>query len=203
MTETIQLPEEMLINIGSESKEFAVRSRRKAPIGSSISRIIFGLVWLGFISVFIFLFLGPVFKGESTTFLQNGKETTVSADNLKPALFLIVFSAIFVAVGLFMLIPGIISLFKSGGYFAGTPTRLVWYKKGALKTMDWSQFTGNIEIRGTNTRGSITMEMKTGKMVSGKGGSRYVPDVVYMIGIPSAYEIEQICRRRIEEHHDK
>jgi hypothetical protein len=40
-------------------------------------------------------------------------------------------------------------------------------------------------------------------MVSGKGGSRYVPDMVFMIAIPSAYEIEQICRRRIEEHHDK
>ena len=45
--------------------------------------------------------------------------------------------------------------------------------------------------------------MKTGRMVSRKSGSSYVPDVVYILGIPAAYEIEQICRKRIEEHLEK
>jgi hypothetical protein len=43
--------------------------------------------------------------------------------------------------------------------------------------------------------------MRTGKMVSSKSGpDRYVPDVVYLSGIPNVSEIEQICRRRIKEN---
>jgi hypothetical protein len=37
-------------------------------------------------------------------------------------------------------------------------------------------------------------------MVSGKGGSRYVPDITYIAGIPDAYEIEKICQKRIKEN---
>ena len=203
MIESIQLPEEMLINIGSESKEFAVKSSRQLPVGSSLGRIAFGIVWLAFISVFIFLFLGPLFRGEPTTYLQNGKETTISIDNLKPALPIIIFLSVFVVIGLIVLIPAVISLFRRGGYFAGTPTRLLWYKKGTLKSMSWDQFTGVIVLKGSNKKGSISLEMKTGRMVSRKSGSSYVPDIVYILGIPAAYEIEQICRKRIEEHLEK
>jgi len=39
MTENISLPEEMLISIGSETKEFAILSRHKQPLS-----VFFGIV---------------------------------------------------------------------------------------------------------------------------------------------------------------
>jgi hypothetical protein len=200
MIENITLPEEMLISIGSETKEFAVLSRHKKPVSQSLGRIFFGLFWLGFISIFVVLMVGPLFTAGEVTMQVNGVDQTASWSNLKPMLIPFIFLGVFVGVGFFLLIPGIVGLFRKGGYFAGTPTRLVWYKKGNLKSMDWEQFTGVITVRGSNTKGNITLEMRTGNIVSGKGGSRYVPDVVYMLGIPGAYDIEQILRKRIKEN---
>jgi hypothetical protein len=200
MIENITLPEEMLISIGSETKEFAVLSRHKKPVSQSLGRIFFGLFWLGFISIFVVLIVGPLFSTGEVTMQVNGVDQTASWSNLKPLLIPLIFLGVFVGVGFFLLIPGIVGLFRKGGYFAGTPTRLVWYKKGNLKSMDWEQFTGVITVRGSNTKGNITLEMRTGNIVSGKGGSRYVPDVVYMLGIPGAYDIEQILRKRIKEN---
>lgn len=200
MLEDIILPEELNISISSESKDFAVKGNRAKPIGASVSRILFGAVWLGFVLFIMSMFLGPVFKGD---IIQNFKDVLASKpdqENQQGGLFLLLFFGLFVVIGLFMLLGGIFSLFKKGGYYVATPTRLVHYKNGQLKSSDWEQFTGNIEVKGSNKRGSITLEMRTGYMVSGKGGSRYVPNVVYISGIPNVYEIEEICRRRIKEN---
>ena len=197
------LPEELLINIGTETKEFAFRSKRQRPAKRSLGKIIFGIVWLAFISIFVNLMIGPVLSGGSTETIINGKTETISMDNLKPALPLIIFLGVFISIGLGLLISGIYSMLQRGGWFVGTPTRLVWYKKGRLKSLDWSQFNGNIEINGSNTKGNITLEMNTGSMKRSKGGSYYVPDVVDFIGIADAYEIEKIVRRRIEENQKK
>ncbi|MFN8239442.1 MAG: hypothetical protein U0X39_01665 [Bacteroidales bacterium] len=201
MLENIELPEELLINIGSESKDFSIRSKLRRPVSRSVGRI-FGLVWLGFISVFIWVFLGSVIQGGSQDVIINGENTTISPDNLKPATFLIIFFGVFVAIGLYMIIPGIAGMLQKGGYFVGTPARLVRYQKKVINSYDWSQFSGNIELRGTNERGSLTIELKTGTMVSSKSGRRYVPDIVYMIGISGAYDIEKIIRRRINENDE-
>jgi len=203
MEMNLNLPEELLINVGADTREFAFRSKRQRPAGRSAGKIIFSIVWLAFISVFVYFMLGPVFAGGSTETIINGKNTTISADNLKPALPLIAFLGIFVAIGLGLFISGIYSIFQKGGWFVGTPTRLIRYKKGVMNSFDWSQFNGNIEVRGTNTRGNITLEMRTGSMKRSKGGSYYVPDIVYFIGIPDAYEIEKIVRKRIEENSTK
>jgi len=200
MLENISLPEEMLISIGSETKEFSVLSRHKQPLAGSLGRILFGLFWLGFISIFVVLMVGPLFSTGEVTMDVNGVTQTATWGNLKPILFPLIFLGVFVGIGFFLLIPGIVSLFRKGGYYAGTPTRLVWYKKGNLKSIDWEQFTGVITVRGNNQKGNLILEMRTGHMVSGKGGSRYVPDVIYMLGIPGAFEIEQICRKRIKEN---
>ena len=94
-------------------------------------------------------------------------------------------------------------MFRKGGYFVGTPLRLIHYRKGSIKSMDWEQFTGNMEISAkTRTQtGSISLQMRTGRMVSRKNGpDRYVPDVIYLSEVPYAQEIERICRRRIKEN---
>lgn len=195
------IPEELLISLGTETREFAIKSRRQRSARRSLGKIIFSIVWLGFTSFFVVLMLGPVFTGGSTETIINGQTTTISAGNLKPALPMIGFIVVFLAIGLVLLISSLYSIFQRGGWFVGTPARLVWFKKGILKSYDWSQFSGNIEIRGSNSKGNITLEMRTGTIRRTKGGGEYyVPDIVYLIGISNAYEIGKIVRKRIEEH---
>jgi len=92
-------------------------------------------------------------------------------------------------------------LFKKGGYFVGTPTRLVHFSNGTIRSIDWEQFSGDIEVGGNEEKGNISLGLRTGKMVSQKNGpDRYVPDTIYISGIPEAFRIEQLCRIRIKEN---
>ena len=70
-----------------------------------------------------------------------------------------------------------------------------------MRSIDWEQFSGDIEVSGNVNKGNVSLQMRTGKMVSKKNGpDRYVPDVIYMSKIPNAFEIERICRKRIKEN---
>ena len=54
-------------------------------------------------------------------------------------------------------------------------------------------------------RGNITLQLRTGKMVSRKNGpAQFVPDIVYISGIKDeVLEVEKICRKRIKENDPK
>ena len=160
--------------------------------------IIFSLFWLAFTSIFVFAFLGPLLWGKESTGSGNFVLSSGSMEGMTiPAIVI----GIFAFVGLGMLALGLASLFKKGGYFVGTPTRLINFTKNSYRSIDWEQFSGDIQVNGKETKGTITLGMRTGKMVSSKNGpDRYVPDVFYMTGIPQVFEIEQICRRRIKEN---
>lgn len=120
-----------------------------------------------------------------------GTATTQSGSKTFPVVFL----GIFLLAGIFIFVSGIIALFKSGGYFVGTPLRLVHYQNGNIRSIDWEQFSGEIELRGNAQKGNISLQMRTGRMVSRKGQSdRYVPDVIYITAIPDVFEVEKVCR---------
>jgi hypothetical protein len=187
--------------VGSEIKDFAVKAKYAAPPKASIAMIIFGFVWLAFSSVFLFAFLGPLFKGEEVHFLANDVPTVASPENLQPILFPAVIIGIFILIGLGLLGGGIYMMFKKGGYFVGTQTRLISQNKGKYRSIDWEQFSGDIEVTGNGQKGNIKLGLRTGKTVSSKNGpDRYVPDEIYISGIPNVFEIEQVCRRRIKEN---
>jgi len=196
-----RLPEDLSSNLGSESKDFAVKAGRDQPRKKSFSLILFGTVWTAFTSIFVIAFLGPLFLGKEVHFESNGVSTVASPDNLSPILVPALIIGFFVLVGIGMLSWGIYSMFKKGGYFVGTPMRLVHYKNGNIRSIDWEQFSGDIELSGNTQKGNISLRMRTGRMVSRKNGpDRYVPDVIYITEIPYVYEIEKICRKRIKEN---
>ena len=198
MIEYTRLPEDLSSIIGSESKDFAVKAGRAQPFKTSLSLILFGTAWTAFTSIFVIVFLGPLFLGKEVHFESNGVPTVASPDNLGPILVPALIIGLFVLVGIGMLSWGIYSMFKKGGYFVGTPTRLIHYQKGKIRSIDWEQFSGDIELRGDIHKGNISLQMRTGKMVSRKNGpDKYVPNVIYISEIPRVFEIEQICRRRI------
>jgi hypothetical protein len=201
MLENLTLPQELENYIGSESKDFAVKAKHAAPPKASLAMIIFGFVWLAFSSIFLFAFLGPLFKGEEVHFLANDVPTIASPENLRPILLPAVIIGIFILIGIGMLGGGIYMLFRKGGYFVGTQTRLISFQKGKYRSVDWEQFSGDIEVTGKNQKGNIKLGLRTGKTVSSKNGpDRYVPDELYISGIQNLFEIEQICRRRIKEN---
>lgn len=201
MIESYGLPGLLAQNLGSEKRDFAVMAARSQPLKMSMAIIVFGTVWLAFTSIFVFAFLGPVFAGREVHFLSNDVPTVAGPGNLKPLLLPALIIGIFVLAGLGMLSWGLRMLFKKGGYFVGTPTRLVHFRNGTIRSIDWEQFSGDIEVSGNEQKGNISLGMRTGKMVSQKNGpDRYVPDTIYISGIQDVYKVEQACRMRIKEN---
>ena len=195
------LPRDLNANIGSERKDFAVKAGRAQPRKTSLAIILFGTFWTAFTSIFVFAFLGPLFAGKEVHFESNGVPTVAGPDNLGPIMLPAIIIGVFVLIGVGMISGGIYSMFKKGGFFVGTPLRLIHYRKGTIRSIDLEQFSGNIEMKAKTQKGNISLQMRTGKMVSRKNGpDRYVPDVIYMSDIPDVLEIERICRKRIKEN---
>ena len=193
------LPTELESVIGKEKIEFSVFAKRYQPVGSSLGIIFFGAFWTAFTSIFVIAFFGPLFKGGETHFETNGVPTTASWENFGPMLVPSLIIGLFVLVGIGVLLWGFYSLFKKGGYFVGTATRLLHYRKGNISTYDWEQFTGNMKMN--NKKGNISLELRSGKMVSRKNRSdEFVPEVINISGVPNVLEIEKICRKRIKEN---
>lgn len=191
----------MISVVGSETPEFAVHSERAWPIRNSVPLIAFSIVWLLMTSFFIFSMFGPLLQGQSIHFELNGVPTVASPDNLKSLMTPAIMLGVFVLIGLGLLAWGLRMLLQKGGYFVGTPTRLVHYQDGNIRSIDWEQFTGHVEVSGNNQKGSVVLQMRTGRWVSNDDGpKRYTPDYTYLVGIPSAFDIEQICRKRIKEN---
>nr|WP_315200475.1 hypothetical protein [uncultured Flavobacterium sp.] len=197
---TIQsLPTDLKSVIGTEKIDFSILAKRKQPLNKSLGTIGFGIIWSAFISIFVVAFLGPLFKGEEVHFKVNDEPTTASWDNFEPMLVPSLIIGLFVVVGIAILCGGFYSLFQKGGYFVGTQNRLIHYLKGTITTYDWEQFSGNMEIN--SKKEDISMELRTGKMVSQKNKSdKYVPDVLYISGVTDVLEIEKICKNRIKEN---
>lgn len=199
--ENITLPPELSSFVSSENKEFTVKAGRAQPLKKSFSLILFGTVWTAFTSIFVFAFLIPLLQGKEVHFESNGVPTVASPDNLGDIVMPAIIIGIFVLIGIGMLSWGIYSIFKKGGYFVGTPTRLVHFQSGSIRSIDWEQFSGDIEVSSNAKKGNISLQMRTGRMVSRKNEpDRYVPDVIYISEIPNVFEVEQICRKRIKEN---
>ena len=120
---------------------------------------------------------------------------------MEPLIFPAILIGVFVLIGLIILSAGLYSLFKQGGYFVGTPLRVISFQNGKIRSIDWEQFSGDITVRGDEIKGDLSLQMRTGKMVSSKNNrSRYVPETIYLSGIPDVYQVEKICRTRIKEN---
>jgi hypothetical protein len=201
MIRNAPLPRVLNDSLDYERKDFAVKAGRDKPFLQSIGLLLFGTFWTAFTCVFIGIFLGPLLSGKEVEFDLNGVPTVASPENLEPIVLPAIFLGIFLLIGIVMLARGVHSAFKQGGYFVGTPQRLVHFRKGRIRSIDWEQFSGDITLSGSNEKGTVSLQMRTGKMVRRKNSpDRYVPEVIHMTRIPYAVDIEKICRKRIKEN---
>jgi len=177
--ENFSLPLELSAKIGSEKKDFVVKSSRTQPLSKTIFQIFFGFF---FTSVSSFVFF-PVFLNLKFTDFEN--------------IFFIIFLSIFLIIGISVFFSGIFLLFKKGGIFVGTAKKLIHFENGKTKFIDWEQFSGNIEISGDEKNGNISLEMRTGE--TNRDGF-FVPDKIFISGISNLSKIFKICQQRIEEN---
>jgi hypothetical protein len=195
------MPSGLLSVLGSETRDFAVKAGRAQPLKASLFILFFGIAWLLFSSIFVVAFLGPLFVGKEVHFLADDVPTVAGPGNLGPIIVPAMIIGVFVLVGIGMISWGVVLLTKKGGWFAGTPTRLVSYQGGTIRSIDWEQFSGDIEISGNDQKGNLTLQLRSGRMVSQKNGlDHYVPDTVYISAIPDVYKVERLCRMRIREN---
>jgi hypothetical protein len=201
MNKHTHLPEKLEKVLDSEKRDFVVKSSREQPIRLALGQMFFGMVWMGGVTFFLWIFLGPFVQGLDEDFTWDPEILLSRMDNNEVAVPVIVLG-VFSLIGIGVFLGGFLLLFQRGGYYVGTAKRLLYYKNGRVRAMDWEQFTGNMEISGTDARGSLSLEMRTGRIVSQKGAvsEKFIPDVVYMHAIPDVYNIEKICRRRIREN---
>ncbi|AXT62048.1 hypothetical protein D1816_17350 [Aquimarina sp. AD10] len=195
------IPRDLKTVIDSERVDFFVKSKRNHPKKKAIAILLFAIFWSGFVSVFVVAFFGPLFKKGEVHFTSNGNPRVASLDNLEDLLFPALLIGLFALVGIAMLIWGISILYQKGGYFVGTESRLIKYRKGTIDIKDWEQFSGNIQIKKNGMSGTIQLELRTGKMQNRKNSSaKFVPDTIFISGINNVFDIEKKCRLRIQEN---
>lgn len=100
----------------------------------------------------------------------------------------------FIFNALLYFLPIIRFIFSNGGYFVGTPTRLIHYKKGTIKTYVWELFTD--EIKTDIDSGDIDFTLKTGNF-QGSKQPIFVPDKIEIISAENVSKIERVAHERI------
>jgi len=188
--DSIELPQILSSEIGSESYDFAVKAGPTRPFRRNVSNIFFGLLLVVSTGIFALIFLISDRTTEVDAAMDSGSDT-----------FVILLLGFFMLAGMVIMVSGIYRSLQSGGYFAGTPKRLIYCRKGKLSSWDWQKFTGETQVTGDERKGTILLVMRTGDVVStGKSGPRYVPNQLYITAIHDVFEVERMIRRRIKEN---
>lgn len=217
------LPAELTAEIGAEFKDFVVASRFANPPLQFLSTIGFSIIWLSFSSAIAYSFFSPIFHGEIMHMKDNGIPVEASIDNFWPLLLPAGFFGLFLLIGVWLLTYSLYKIVQPGGYFVGTPTRLINFRRNKIRSIDWSQFAGDVLITGTTSKGNVYLNKLAGRMPSQQDeferqmlakqhlfglsvnprvtlSNRYVTEVICMLGISNPHEVGKICRQRIKEN---
>ncbi|MEN2414778.1 hypothetical protein [Flavobacterium mesophilum] len=199
MIENIAVPEVMKEALGSEKIEFFVKAKKDQPIKHCWSVIRSGIFWIFVVSLIFSCFVWELFNGGCTTISIDGVPTEVCPDNLSPLKGLFVMYCVFSSIGIILLVLGILGLFKSGGYYIGTESRLIQYSWNEVKSFPWEEFTDEIKVFGKNEDGNIVFKLKTGIYIT-RNHRKVLSNTMINIGsILYAYEIRDYCRDKILE----
>jgi hypothetical protein len=188
----LSLPNDMLTVLAGEPTDFTIEGKSGGK-ASSTFLLLFGSTWSLLTGALLYGFLHPLFTEGAVTFSLNEEMVTATPDNLTPLLLPGIFFGIFILIGLGFLLGGILALVKKPGYYAGTPTRLVHYEKGRIRTYDWQKFNGNLQVN--SRKGTLMLELMTGH-INRNGG--YVPTRLYIKTKADVLEVERLIRQRVQ-----
>lgn len=196
------IPNQLRTLIGSEKVDFVVKAQRDYPRDKAYKMLFFSIFWNFILSIVFIGSFKAFFKNIKLAYSIESLQIIVEVLHENLSLELELFFGLFMGIGVITLFSAGYYYLKKGGYFVGTATRLIKYRKGKIETTDWEQFTGNTKIKKKGTFGSLTLELRTGKMQSrsGESGSRYIPDIIYLVGVENVLKIEKKCKTRIKEN---
>ena len=177
MDKDAKLLDKIALNLWNEQQDFVVRARRVDPKSGSIISIIFWSVSF-FISLPFYFIIWSVEK----IFL------------FPPLLFSL--------VGIGFLISWLRRLYEWPAYFIWTPTKLIRVHWKGIDSFSREQFNGTINIVWDNTRWTLSFILKSRQSpydFSSGNVDLYVVYTISMIDIENMFEIEKLCRMRIQE----
>jgi hypothetical protein len=198
MDNNIILPRDLQTIVDSEKVDFSLLSKRSEPLQRVALYILVGIFLTGIMAFILNKMLVPILDGGEHQIVINGEDKTVSLDNFQPLIFPVCIELLFFYTGIALFLKGVKVIFQTGGFYVGTPDRLIRYYRGKVNSYDWEQFSGVI----TTKSRQITLDLKTGRMETRKNNSTtvFVPDTIFMSGIKNVVEIEKICKMRIKEN---
>lgn len=185
-----QLPPKLLSEIGNEPIDFITYTKKMQTTDDSINGITLSTIWL-LASIILFY----VFTSTHRSVDSISNETEIGFSDI----LFIFMGSVFLILGVLFFIFSIINIFVEGGYFVGTPTRMIRYKKGKIMSYNWVEFTGGIHI--DSKQKSLIFILRTGDTFRGEKGNSYEPHSVAMVSIENLLQVEQIARKRILEAH--
>jgi len=199
MIENIAVPEIMKEALGSEKIEFFVKAKKDQPLRNIFSVFQFSFLWILVISLIFYGFVWELFDGGCTSLMVDDVYTEVCPDDLSPLKGFFIFYGVFLSPGIIVGLLGIFGLFKSGGYYIGTESKLIRYSWNEVKSFPWEEFTDEIKVFGKNEDGNIIFKLKTGVYIT-RNHRKVLSNTMINIGsILYAYEIRDYCRNRILE----
>ncbi len=194
------LPPVLSYNVGDEKQDFAVKAKYSSLHKNSKFFLIFGIFWSLIVNFIAYSFYKPLLTGDDIHFKVNNVDRVANINNPEPMFLEIIIFGTFILIGFGMLVYGLYSFFRKGGYFVGTPTRLIIFETNGLRSINWTEFSGNTSVSGNNKYGNLSLQLKSGQMVSTENGSsRFEAYVINMNGITNPYQIENMCRKRMDE----
>jgi len=104
-------------------------------------------------------------------------------------------------LGLAISAYGVYTLFEGAGTFLSTTNELINSNQGKITSSPWSQYSGDITVTLEAGKGSITLGKKAiGSGYISNNQMGYIADQTYILGIDNAFEVSNICRKRIKEN---
>jgi len=185
-----QIPEILLKTIDDEKTDFIVKPKRESTRKGFWNTILFSVGWTGLLIAFYFI---------------GGDDLKMEVDLTSTEVH--VFIIVWFLIGLLPSVFAVYSFFfkKVHSYFVATPTRLIYFDKNKIRSIDWEQFTGDIIIGGSEEEADLTLILRTGykktdKDDEGTSNEYFVHSRIEISGVAESFLVENVCRTRIIEN---
>ncbi len=187
--------------LGNEAVDFVVTANRAHSVKRSYLLIVSGFLWFLFMAMFGIAMLLPIVKGENVYFSNEQGSQVANLTHLTPIIIPAICVGILFFIGVGVFCYGLLIYFQKGGMFIGTPTRLITFRNNTIGITMWENFSGDIEIEGDNQKGNLFLGMRSGLLLRARRGAEsYVPNVISMYAISGAFDVMDICNKRIKEN---